>query len=268
VLAFIEQLPSLNRGKWYVAMLLFWPGLNLWTSMIGKDSLIFLGLGMLFYALSTLKKRFFLMIASIVLIAFIRPYLAMIIVLCLILCLIVSSGGLSWKRKSLILCILLIAIVPISFAFFKMFGLETMDVTTAGQILEHRQSNWGGGSSLDLRDTFILVKILVYLYLPLFFDAYSVPMLLASIENLVLIVVTSRLLVPNFIIFLIKTKSLLIKFCAVYFVVAITLLASSTSNLGTASRQKNMVVFILLILNGIYYSYSSVRNNALQRPTQ
>jgi hypothetical protein len=253
----IDQGKDWNISKWYISVVLFWPGLNFWTSMIGKDSLIFLGLSMLLYATSSFRKRVPLAIISLLLIVHIRPYLAMIIVPCLVLSLTVSSGGLNWPKRIVIIGLFLGSIIPISVVFLKMFGLETIDYETATEILKYRQSNWDGGSSIDISNTFILLKILIYLYRPLFFDARSVPMLLSSLENIFLIIITFRLLTPKLIAFWVKTKSMFISFCLIYFVVGVTLLSVSTSNLGTASRQKNMVVVVLLLLNALYYSYSN-----------
>jgi hypothetical protein len=58
-LTLVERISDDKMAKRCLHILLFLPGLNFWTSFVGKEALIFLALTFVLFSLSHLKKRIF-----------------------------------------------------------------------------------------------------------------------------------------------------------------------------------------------------------------
>lgn len=249
-----EQYQQHKKQKWILLVLLFWPSLNFWSSMIGKDSLIIMSIGMLMYSLSRLDKRKFLLLISLLLIGHVRPHMAMMMIPCLIITMITSPGDIKFYKRAMLSFVMIVSLFAVYGVFLDLLRTETLDWSTAGAILENRQNNWGGGSSVGMGSANIVQRVLTYLYRPLFFDAYSFEMVMISFENIILIFFTIIMLSPRFLTFIIKTENLLIRFNSLYVFVGAVFLAAATPNMGTAARQKNMVIIGFFILFFMYMS--------------
>lgn len=249
-----EQYQAQKSHKWILLILMFWPSLNFWSSMIGKDSIIIMALGMLMYAISNFDKRKLLLLISLLLIGHVRPHMAMMIIPCLVITMITSSGNVKPYKRAMMSFVLIASLFAVYGVFLDLIKTESLDLSTAESILENRQNNWGGGSSVGMGNANIVQRVLTYLYRPLFFDAYSFEMVMASFENIVLILFSLTMLTPKFLSFIFKTKSYLVRFNTLYFFLGTVFLAAATPNMGTAARQKNMVIIGFFILFHMYIS--------------
>lgn len=249
-----EQYQSHKNYKWVLLIPLFWPSLNFWTSMIGKDSIIIMALGMLMFAISNFDNRKVLLLLSLLLIGHVRPHMAMMIIPCLVITMITSSGNVSPYKRAVMSFILIASLFAVYGVFLDLLKTESLDLSTAESIIENRQNNWGGGSSVGMGSANIVQRVFTYLYRPLFVDAYSFEMVMASFENIVLILITLTMLTPRFLSYVFKTKSYLVRFNTLYFFIVTVFLAAATPNMGTAARQKNMVIIGFFILFHMYIS--------------
>lgn len=257
----IKEICKGRYQKWYIWLVLFLPGLNFWTAMIGKDSLIFLGISTLFYGLQNLKHRKVVTFIGLFLIMSVRVYIAIIAIPCLLVSILISTQNIKSVQKYFLIGFLCICMVPAYNSFLNFTKLENLDLEVATKVIAHHQENWGGGklghggSYVDLTNATIFQTVFTYLFRPLFFDAHTMPMMVSSFENLFLILITLSLLNPMNIVFLMKQKSLYLRFNIFYFVVATIILASATPNLGTAVRQKNMIIIALILIYVSCLSY-------------
>jgi hypothetical protein len=244
--------PMVNR---YMSVAIFFPGMNYWTSMIGKDAMIFMGIGMLLYCLYDLKNRKMAFVVSLVIIAHVRPYMGIITLPCLAAGFLTVSGNIKSNQKLTILLIMAVASIPLYYAFLNHVRLDALTLDSAAQVIKKHQSHWGGGSYVDLTNANIFVQVFTYLFRPLFFDARNIVQFFASLENLAYLCLAALLCTPKFILFVIRGKTLLLRFSFIYFIVGSLVLASSTPNLGTAARQKNMVMIALLVMVSMYFHH-------------
>ena len=233
-------------------IVLFIPGFNFWTSALGKDSLIFLGIGMLFFAVSRLEKRLFLLITSIVFIFQIRPHIASFAAIALILTLLVSTT-IRLRYKIVVFSSITIA----SFLFFPFLLKWTAFIgfESISDFVAHRQTliNYGG-SAVEIGKYPFIFQLFTYIYRPLFIDAGNIMMLATSVENALLLFLTINLISPYFCRYISRRATFLEKYAIIYFWILLIPLAVTTSNLGVAARQKYMFIPALFIVFVIYLS--------------
>ena len=233
--------------KRMAVLFVFLPSISFWSSAIGKDAISFLAIVLALWAALNLSRRTLLMAIAIVLMLLVRPHMAGILVISLLVSMLIGSKKMSFMKKLLISSIIFpIAIILVPFAG-KYAGIQ--DVTNAEEInsyIESRQSvNMDGGSSLDITSMSLPVKVFTYLLRPLPHEVHSITSLLSSIDNLLLLG-----------LFLYGVRFLRVKkitisnhtFMWVYVAIATFLLSSMTPNLGIAVRQKWMIMPILIYL--------------------
>jgi hypothetical protein len=245
---------KMETGKGsYLRYFLLFPSLSIWTGFAGKDALSFLALGMVSYALINIKRRALYAIFALILLIHVRPYMFLIVTVSFLLAIIFSKGY-SLLTKTVLLSVALGLIIAGHNIFMEKQGIDVANLQKTQEFIEGAQGVWGGGSDIDISKYNIVLKILSFLYRPFFFDVHNFMMLLSSIENLILLIVTLCLFRPSFYKTLFADKSLFGRFNLFFFIVGTILLASANANLGTIVRKKVMVTFSMLTLAAIYYN--------------
>ena len=115
---------------------------------------------------------------------------------------------------------------------------------------KRQSSNLSGGSSVDIASMSLPMQIITYLFRPLPFEAHTLFALIASFDNVILLI----LAIIGLFSYFKKNKPSIESnriFLWVYFLICLTVLAMTTANLGIAMRQKWMFVpvFIFLLLS-------------------
>ena len=160
---------------------------------------------------------------------------------------LVSEG--STKLKLLFNAIVLPVAVAVVVLSIRYVGLDAdVSVDSVTSYVEQRQSyNVSGSSSVDIANASVPMRMFMYVFRPLFFDAGGAFGLVVSLENLVLFGVFLGALHG-----LLKRSSSLTKFQRVFFSVYVLIswlaLANTTANMGIAIRQKTMLTPMLLML--------------------
>lgn len=250
-----EQLWAQDKySLWVLNAALFIPGVNFWTSAVGKDSLIFLGLGLFFYATSQIEIRKRWLVVAGILIFWIRPHVAAVV--CIAFALTLLLGRVNMFTRILLgggggAVLLYLLPAAIEFAGLESVSVESIESYTAVR----QEANLGGGSSLDISQYNFFQQVFAYLFRPLFFDAHNLHAVVASFENLGYLYIIFQLASPHFYQFVIVQGSFYVKFSIIYSMAMLLMLAPTTSNLGIAVRQKNMFIFCLIGLFCIYSSY-------------
>ena len=250
-IALVELIQGHEPASKFLNMIVFLPGLSFWTSAISKESIVFLGIMMIFYAIIKLNQRIIYFALGSLLVVLIRPHVFMMIIVALLVSMILLAKT-SLIQKIVFIPLLFIILVPTYPLLLERTQLETINIDTAQEFIEERGVNWGGGSGVDIQNYNSVFKLFTYLYRPLFVDSHSVFMVLSSCENLIYLLVTWQLLSFNFLKFMRNERSLFLSFNLLFFLIGAVLMSHTEGNLGTAMRHKIMIMPSLLALWLIY----------------
>ena len=263
-LALQENIGEEKKAKKLIYIILFLPGLNYWTSFIGKDSVMLIALSMVLLSINNMVKRKKLMAIGLGLTLLMRPHI-LICICCALFITVTLYSKINILLKAFI-SLLIILLLAVGIRLFKEHAkIESLDVESAQEYIESREQ-WGGGSTVDISNYNIVFKVLTFLYRPLFFDAKNFNMILASFENLLYLIITIRMFMPKFLKFIFNSKSIFIKFNFFYFGMATIMLAMVTPNLGTAVRHKNMVTISILSLMVLFAAEQyRIKRESLQK---
>ena len=223
----------------------FLPGLHFWTSSIGKDSLIILGLVLAVTSVTKLPQKMLGFIIGIGIIMIIRTHIAIILIGAFGIAKLMFDNRIGGRITLLILATL--AIPTVYFATQSFLGINIFNLNEISSFFQDRQTYV---SSLeDQGVTFIanpFARLGYFLLRPFFFDANNILALIASFENLALLLVIGRL------IFLWKRSSLSERVTPVFlllFIISLSLFLGFTGyNVGLALRQKVMIYPAIVIL--------------------
>ena len=250
-IALKELIQGNDRAGKFLNIFFFLPGLSYWTAPISKESPVFLGIMLIFYALIKPSQRIIYFALGGLVIALIRPHVLVMIILALLVAMVFLAKTRLIQKLIVVplLVILLVAAYPL---VLERTQLETINVGIAEEFIEQQGVNWGGGSGVDIQNYNSLFKLFTYLYRPLFVDIHSVPMAIASCENLLYLLITWQLLSFKFLKFVKDEKNLFLSFNLLYFFIGAVLMSHTEGNLGTAMRHKVMIMPSLLVLFLLY----------------
>lgn len=231
--------------------LVFLPSLSFWTSGIGKDSVAFLGIGLLSWYVAKNKFSLRYILPVIVILFLVRPHIAALMVVAFSLGTLMAKSGVKKKTRLTVGGISFIGVLILVPFALKYAGVgDTANPSDVVEYIEERQGeNTHGGGGIDIRGMPVPILLLSYMYRPLPFEAHSVAALAASVDNMLLIIlslIAFNLLLRNRRGIFERDRALLFSF--VYTFLSWLILASTTANLGIAMRQKWMIVPILVIL--------------------
>lgn len=233
--------------------LLFLPNFHFWSSGIGKDTIVFFSICAIIYAMLDIRKRWGFIVMGILLTYFVRPH---------ILLLLFGSFAASYLLKSRLLAIqkafILLAMVAIFIPFLnsvaEFANLEEASLDSFQEFSEVQSEKLSkrASSSIDVSSLPYPLKVLTFLYRPLFFDASGALGLISSIENLVWVVLTIYFILQK-PIRIFKSSSFIILSCFIYWLTGALVFAPVFGNLGIIIRERNMILpaFILLTIGGL-----------------
>lgn len=240
-----------NKAKWVkriVFIIPFLPGINFWSSSIGKDSVVLFGIGLSCWAALDLKGRSFSLFFAVFVIFIARPHIAGVLLITVVIVMIFYRNFNIVYRVGLLVILVPIAATLLTFAL-NYAGIEKLGTAAdLSSYFEERQGhNLDGGSSVDISAMSFPVRMFTYLFRPLFFDAGGILGIVASLENLFLLIIVISTL------FRLRKRKLslpssLMIFLVIFFSISLVILANTTANLGIALRQKWMMVPMLLMI--------------------
>ena len=170
----------------------FMPSISFWSAGIGKDSIAFLSVGLVVWGIQNLSKRLWVVIIGITAMTLVRPHIAAFIILSIGIS-ILFSRKMSFALKIFIALVSMLAAYFIIPLVLQKLGLE--DLSSASQLeqyFEKRQGyNLDGGSSINIADMSVPMRLFTYLYRPFFFEAHSAAALISSFENIVLLALSA-----------------------------------------------------------------------------
>lgn len=241
-----------------IILILFFmlPSFHLWTSGIGKDSLIFLSLSLAYFWMNTKNKNIIFLGLILFLIFMIRPHLAIILAPSLVLFLLILKTTPKIIKLSLLILssLYIVYALPVGLAYigisveniFEVFTNETYNKVKS--IIAHRQNlNISYSAGVNIGNLNFIEKILTYLFRPHLLEARGFTQFVVSIENLFLILLTLSLIFYRIkkINFNIEFKNY---FLLIYIIIFLVMLSFNTANFGISSRQKWMILPYLFII--------------------
>ncbi len=251
-------LPFLNMDNQTLSgLIVFLPGLHVWTCAVGKDSLIFLPLCFVLYSLVYGRYSVIFLILSVVVVFMIRPHVATGLVIAAGIAAVFSSTSYSIGFK-----VAALVFTGIAFAILLPFLQDFLGINfftsenVEGRLTRMEEKTQTGNSAVELGQYSPPMRLFTYMFRPLFLEAKSLIWLAASIENSILLIGCLLLLNINIGLALIKNFHFPVIFALVFSVGMWLTLGSSTSNLGLAMRQKTMFLPTMMFLF-CYLRYAS-----------
>lgn len=228
-------------------LLLMLPGLHFWTSAIGKDGLVFLGVAMCTWSAFRLRSRYLGFGAGVVIALLARPHIALIALVALALAVLLGRNTRILTRIAL-LAVAVGGIVSVAGLVSNTFaGLNLSSADAMTEFIQTRSNvNEEAGGDIDIIGASFPVKLVSLLFRPFFIDATGLLGYAASLENLVLLIIVLILLVRFRTALQIAQGAMFARFAAILFVTLTVLLAMVNYNVGLGLRQKMMVMPCLL----------------------
>ncbi len=252
----IIPLNSTFKGYKLFPLLFFLPNLHFWSCAVGKDTLLFFTIGAFLYGLLQPGRRIGLIVLALLISYFVRPHITLFMVVAFGLAYMMSSKVSVAKRTFLMLILLGIgiSILPtvMEFAKIEEASVESFEDFSESKIAVLSRGNTG--SRIDISSYPFPVKVFTFLFRPLFFDINGIPALLASFENLLLLVLSYRVFrYKPWETF--KNSPYLIKGLMLFLVIGTLAFSQSLGNLGIMIRMRNMFLPGLLIYILWAFSY-------------
>ena len=233
--------------NWIINLLVFLPSVSFWSCAIGKDGIAFTAIIFFLWASLDIKKRLFFNIFSVMMMFLIRPHIAIIMIFSVLIGFILSSNI---KPFSKLLITLFISGVTFYISIQVLDYLAIDNINELNTFYEKRANlNLSGSIEYNQNEYSLLLSMISYIIRPSIFDINGPLALFAAIENTII----SFLIFMTFL-YIIKGKRLpknsptSFSLLLTYLFSSLVLLASTTSNLGIAMRQKWMFMPILFYI--------------------
>jgi hypothetical protein len=254
----VELIPNDPKfsGYYLFPMLFFLPNLHFWSCAVGKDALLFFCIAIFTYGLMQPFKRMPMIVFGLLLAYFIRPHITLFMLLGFGMAYF-SGQNISVFRRILFFGLMVgiaIAILPMvmKFARIEEASLDSFDKfsETKAALL----SKASAGSAVDISSYPFPVKVFTFLYRPLFFDINGIPSVLASLENLLLLVLSYTVL-KNKPLETFKKAPFVIQGMVYFLIIGTLAFSQSLGNVGIMIRMRNMFLPGLIIFIFWHFSY-------------
>lgn len=251
--------------------LLFLPGIHFWTSAIGKDGFLFFAASMAIWSLMKIRRRFAFFALSITVMVLFRPHIALIAVVALAIAAFFNRRfGLLTKGSLLAVALIGAAIVAMTIE-----STFRVSVTNAESISEFIASKNETFETIEgntaVHGAGFPFKLFSLLFRPLFLDAEGIFALVASIENLILLLIIAFILIRWRSRNGLEHLNLALKFAFSFAALTAIALALVYYNVGLGLRQKTMIMPALLVLfvarTSAFRVRLPVRPATVQEPT-
>ncbi len=232
-------------GSVLFASFLFIPSLSFWTSGIGKDAIAFLSVALFLWSTVRMNERKTAAAAAVLIMLPVRPHIAGLMLIAILAGILMAPN----IRATARLIMTIAASTAVGFAVpLALIYAGTGSFGSIAEYVSDRQTkNMSGGSSLDITGMNPAMRLFTFLYRPLPNEAAAPEQFAASIENVLLMLVTAFGII---VIYRAGIVRVLRRYgtAATYGVLCILLLSQIIANLGLATRQKWMGLPALLFL--------------------
>lgn len=240
------KVPTKILGVNGIMLVLLLPNCHFWTSSLGKGSVIFLGMMMLFWGISNIRTRFPFIIVASLLMYHVRPHIFFVAVAAIALGFSLARGRTPVAYRALIILLSLSLLIYLYQDILSITGLD--DESLLDPFISHRAKELSKATSgIDIANYNFFQKIFAFLFRPLFFDAPGLLGIIVSFENLLYLVLFFNFFKPPFIRYFLKSDPL-VKSAFFAFASVSVALAQISGNLGLAMRQKSQVMILIFFV--------------------
>ena len=255
-LFFKENIPQkirVFRKVDLLTLILFLPNMHFWTASLGKGALIFFALMLFAFSFAkTLRRKWGLVIASVLIFA-IRPHMFLLISVGSLYGLFFGKNFISKRKKMyaagiMLLCLFILQDKTLAVVDLNQSSNMVSDFLSFSKTRSEDLST--ATSGVNMASYSLPEKIFTFWFRPLFLDATGFLGIIVSIENLVYLILFTKLLRFNFFKFW-KDAPSQVKACLVFFISTSLAMTFIMSNLGIMIRQKTMIMYFMFFV--IYY---------------
>ncbi len=241
-------------------LIFFLPNLHFWSSGVGKDTTLFLCIGMFAYGVMKPFTRIPLLVISVLLAMAIRPHIVLFLMVGFGLAYIMG-GKISVFQRVAFSAILLgigLAILPSVLEFAKIEDASADSFDKFAEAKAGVLSRAGTGSAIDISSYPFPLKVLTFWFRPFFFDVRNLNGLVASIENLLLVIIFIKAMSSK-PLRAFKAAPFVIKGLVLFLIVGTLAFSQSLGNVGIMIRMRNMFLPGFLIYLLWVFSYEQER---------
>lgn len=230
-------------------LLLFLPGIHFWTSAIGKDAPIFAACCLAVWAAMQVRRRYIALGIAVFLMLLIRPHIALIAVVA-VTWTVFADRSTHFLLRGLLVIASVGAFVGAVATVRDSLYIDVTNADSVSNFLAARESFVQAGElgTTGVGNAPYIVKVFSFLFRPLFVDANGFFGYIASVENVILMVI--------FGVMALRIRTVISAAKAVPYVryalissIGVTLaLSIDYYNVGLGLRQKTMVVPCFLIV--------------------
>jgi hypothetical protein len=224
----------------------FIPSMSFFTGTVGKDAISFLSINMLLWASQDVKRKMWMVIIAVVLMAFVRPHIGVLVVVAFLISFVFRGRGLGAGGIVMMVAggLALYFLGPLVLEYV---GLSDLTQSGLGDYLDQRRdANLVGGGAIDISDMNLIGQMFTVAFRPLLTEATSAIQYMSAVENLLLLLMFVGVAL-NF-----SWRNSLVGYdrllLSIYTITTWVVLGTSLSNLGLATRQKWMFLPILFFL--------------------
>lgn len=237
-------------------LIFFLPNLHFWSSGVGKDTILFLCIGMFVYGLMKPMTRIPLILVAALLTMAIRPHILLFLLVGFGMAYIFGGKISGFQRFafSVVLLGIGLAILPSVMEFAK---IEEASVESFDKFSEAKAgvlSRASTGSAVDISSYPFPLKVFTFWFRPLFFDVRNINGLIASIENLIILLIFIKAMRNN-PVKAFKAAPFVIKGLVFFLIVGTLAFSQSLGNVGIMIRMRNMFLPGMLIYLMWVFSY-------------
>lgn len=237
-------------------LIFFLPNLHFWSSGVGKDTTLFLCIGMFTYGLMKPFQRIPLLVLAGLLSMAIRPHITLFLMIGFGLA-YVFGGKVSPAQRFIFSAAMIaigLAILPsvMEFAKIEEASAESFDKFAQGKAAVLSRSHTG--SAIDISSYPFPLKVLTFWFRPALFDVRNINGLIAALENLLLLIVFIKAMRTS-PIRAFKAAPFVIKGLVIFFVVGTLAFSQSMGNMGIMIRMRNMFLPGMIIYLMWIFSY-------------
>ena len=244
-------------------LIFFLPNLHFWSSGVGKDTTLFLCIGMFTYGLMKPFQRIPLLVLAGLLSMAIRPHITLFLMVGFGLA-YVFGGKVSPAQRIIFSAAMIavgLAILPsvMEFAKIEEASAEGFDKFATGKAAVLSRSS--AGSAIDISSYPFPLKVLTFWFRPALFDVKNINGLIAALENLLLLIVFIKAMRTS-PIRAFNAAPFVIKGLVIFLVVGTLAFSQSMGNMGIMIRMRNMflpgmIIYLMWIFS---YEQQQLRN--------
>jgi len=253
--------PNSNWSSYLLMSIFLLPNLHFWTSIIGKEPVVFLAITWIIINQAKAKYFTFQCVFGWILLMLIRPHVAMFLLLAISFALIISDNGFSRKKILIVISTFILS----SGLYLMTMHLLNRNPFDIAYILERNDASLlafkRADSYVPMINYNIFERFFALNFRPLFADSVSLYSFVLSVENLLVLILLVVALLFYILRYRIIKLDLLARTVLLFFIISSLFFIQRYSCLGIFVRTKIMYLpFVLILAVKIVTSFKSASN--------